>query len=63
MDSMSVNPREPTMTDQESVQEEGPTFRDCLALAFMRMDDLLRDPNLTSDQRYEIAAPFVHWIE
>ena len=60
---MSVDPHEPIMIDPEPIQEEGPTFRDRLALAFACMNDLLRDPNLTPDERYAIAAPLLFWIE
>jgi hypothetical protein len=63
MNSRNVDPRKPVMANQGPMQENGLPFGQRLALAFVRMDELLKDPQLTPEQRYAIAAPLLIWIE
>jgi len=63
VDNMSVDTQGLITKDPGLVEKEGPTLRDRLVLAFARMDDLLKNPNLTPDERYAIVAPLVFWIE
>ena len=60
---MSANTQGLVTKDPGPVEKEGQTLGDYLELAFARMDDLLRDPNLNPDQRYANAASLLFWIE
>lgn len=56
---MDVNTQESTREDQKKEL----TPRERLAFRFRQMDERLKDPTLTLDERYEIASPLIGLFE